>query len=344
MKHRLEIVVHGRGNAWPVPLGEDHPFYNRKDPLDLSNAAYSLQLMEADSVLSSVLIDAGHGTVQSLLSGDNRIPDCICLTHGHMDHTLSVDWVVQSFWRRHRKEKRYPIYATLPVYRFLLRSYPHLEELTEHRELEFGETFAPCQEMPFHLTTFPVYHGKSAVGASMLLFEDQGRSILFTGDLLTPLLRMEDYERLSGANVLIVDTNNRFPWPGTNHWSFAGTPGDPLKRNQGLEAFIKELSWEQVSAPHLQAGISEQNQVYLSQVQKEWNSAEQPLSILEFLRRTSPDQVLLVHYSGAEDGKYYEEKVLNSNGLQAWASESAMQNGISSRILVPGTGQRISLD
>lgn len=66
MKYRLEIVVHGRGNAWPVPLGEDHPFYNRKDPLDLSNAASSLQLMEADKVLSSVLIDAGHGTVQRI--------------------------------------------------------------------------------------------------------------------------------------------------------------------------------------------------------------------------------------------------------------------------------------
>jgi glyoxylase-like metal-dependent hydrolase (beta-lactamase superfamily II) len=337
----LELIVHGRGNAWPVPLGEDHPFYDRTDPRDLSNAAFSLQIKESKSTISSVLVDAGHGTIQSLLAGDNRIPESICLTHGHLDHTLSVDWIVQSFWRLHRKERRYPIYATLPVYRLLVSTYPQLEGLIQHRELEFGETIAPCREMPFHLTPYPVYHGQSAGGASMLLFEVGNRKILFTGDILAPMVHREDYDRLAGADLLVVDTNNRFPWPRTNHWSFAGSPEDPMERSQTLETLAAELSWEMASGPHLQQGISRKNRAYFSHLEQEWSAGEAPLSILEFMERTGPKQVLLVHYSGSEDRKHNGEEILTPTGLQEWASETAREAGYSGEVVVPETGQRI---
>lgn len=344
MAERLDIVVHGRGNAWPVPLGEDHPFYNRKDPADLSNASYSLELRSPDNLLSSVLIDAGHGTVQSLLGGVNTIPACICLTHGHLDHTLSVDWVVQSYWRKHGKEKPYPIYSSLPVYRFMIRSFPHLEELTEHRELEFGQTVAPGTEMPFRLTCFPVYHGQSAVGASMFLFEYGRKKIVFTGDILVPLLKRKDYDRLTEADLLVVDTNNRFPWPRTNHWSFAGSCFDPLKRNHLLESYAEDLRWEQAAAPHLVEGISKLNLAYLSGVEKEWKATDAPLSILEFIKLVRPKQTMLVHYSGTEDRKYNGEEILSGTGLQEWTSETLRRAGIPGNILVPSSGQRIQLN
>lgn len=341
---KLEILVHGRGNAWPVPLGEEHPFYDRKDARDLSNASFSLQLRDQQGLLSSVLIDAGHGTVQSLLAGDNRIPDSICLTHGHLDHILSVDWVVQSFWRRHMKERRYPIYATLPVYRFLVQSFPHLKELTEHRELEFGIPVGPCEELPLQLTPFPAYHGQSAVGASMLLFEYAEQRILFTGDILAPLLRKEDYGKLQGIEMLVVDANNRFPWPRTNHWSMAGSPTDALKRSKNLEAYASDFIWKQVAAPHLQEAISKLNQAFFRQLEQEWDPAAIPLTILEFLKRISPGQILLVHYSGAEDRKYHGQKILSAAGLQDWASRTAKLAGIQGEILVPETGQRMQLN
>jgi ribonuclease BN (tRNA processing enzyme) len=344
MEEKLELVIHGRGNAWPVPLGEEHPFYNREDTSDLANAAYSLQLKQANMLQASVLIDAGHGTVQSLISGDNRIPGCICLTHGHLDHTLSVDWVVQSYWRKHRKERRYPIYATLPVYRFLVQSYPHLKDLCEHRELECGVTTAPCEELPFHVTAYPVYHGQSAVGASMLLFEHGNRKIVFTGDILAPMLREADYERLYGADLLVVDTNNRFPWPRTNHWSFAGSPADPLKRGKNLETYAAELSWKQVALPQLQEGISEDNREYLSQLEQEWDTTLIPLTIMEFIKGINPLRVMLVHYSGAEDRKYNEEEILSTGGLQDWASRTLVQADISGEIIVPFSRQRIRLN
>jgi glyoxylase-like metal-dependent hydrolase (beta-lactamase superfamily II) len=343
MGAKLEIVVHGRGNAWPVPLGEEHPFYDRKDPRDLSNASYSLELRDKDKLMASVLVDAGHGTVQSLLSDDNRIPDSICLTHGHLDHTLSVDWVVQSFRRRHRKESRYPLYATHPVYRFLVQSFPHLEDLTEHRELEFGKTILPGEEIPFQLTPFPVYHGQGARGASMLLFEHEGRRILLTGDLLAPLLKKEDYTRLKGIDLMVVDTNNRFPWPRTNHWSFAGSPADPRKRTDTLETFAAELNRTQLVAPQLQEGINEHNQSYLTQLKQDCDPASLPLTILEFSEKIRPKQLMLVHYSGAEDRKYNGEEILTTLQLQEWASRTLEGSGIPGKIRVPLAGERIQL-
>jgi len=349
MEARLEIVVHGRGNAWPVPLGEEHPFYNREDPRDLANASFSLQFRDREKLAVSILIDAGHGTVQSLLSGDNRIPDSICLTHGHLDHTLSVDWIVQSFWRRHRKERRYPIYATLPVYRFLLQSYPHLEELTEHCELEFGvifefgKTLASFKGIPLRLTSFPAFHGPSAVGAAMLLFEYGRKKVLFTGDILAPMLKEQDYERLCETDLLVVDTNNRFPWPRTKHWSFAGSPSDYWKRSENLKAFAAELDWKQVSLPHLHKGSCEKNQEYLAQLEQEWNPATLPLTIMEFMERIRPKQLVLVHYSGAEDRKYNGEEILSARGLLDWASDIVSRAGIPGEILVPESGQRIQI-
>jgi len=32
----IYIRVNGTGNAWPVPLGSNHPFYNREDQEELA--------------------------------------------------------------------------------------------------------------------------------------------------------------------------------------------------------------------------------------------------------------------------------------------------------------------
>lgn len=339
----LQLVVHGRGNAWPVPLGETHPFYNMNDPRDLSNAAFSLVASDRESIVADVLVDAGHGTVQSLITGSNRIPDSICLTHGHMDHTLSVDWIVQSFWRRHEKRRLFPVYTTAPIYQFLLSSYPHLKPLIDFRELVYGKTIQMGNASSFRLTAYPVFHGKSAVGASMLLFEIEEHRVLFTGDLFSPLLRCEDYDRLKGVDLLVVDTNNRFPWPRTNHWSFAGHPGNFMDRSKALKAFIKDLSWKDVTAPHDQRAYGESNWTYFRQLEDEWNLEEQPFTILEFLRRIDPQLVVPVHYSGAEDSKYYSESILSGHELLSWIIRASQSTGIDSRYLIPETGQVIPL-
>ena len=106
------VRVNGVGNAWPVPLGMDHPFYDPKIPEQLANVSFSLIKTsggnpDSDNIDWEVLIDAGHGIVQYLIRNGNRLPDAVILTHAHLDHTLSLDWIIQSYHRHHKKEKRF---------------------------------------------------------------------------------------------------------------------------------------------------------------------------------------------------------------------------------------------
>jgi hypothetical protein len=68
------------------------------------------------------------------------------------------------------------------------------------------------------------------------------------------------------------------------------------------------------------------------------------LTILEFLKGIKARQVLMVHYSGAEDQKYSGEEILSTPQLQDWASRTAAEAGISGEISVPLSGQRIQLN
>jgi glyoxylase-like metal-dependent hydrolase (beta-lactamase superfamily II) len=343
MDQSLNLLVHGRGNAWPVPLGENHPFYNRSDYRDLANAAFSLVATDREKVTADILVDAGHGTIQSLVSGSNRIPHCICLTHGHMDHTLSVDWVVQSYWRLHRKESRYPVYATRQVFSFLIGSYPHLQELVEFRELIPGEKVSLGLQEEVNLTCFPVYHGKGAPGASMLLFETGGKRVLFTGDLLSPLLRRADYERLQGADMVVADCNNRYPWPRTNHWSFAGHPDHPMERSEPLTSFLMEMDHSQFTGPHGPGEPGEGGSPFFEKLEAEWDQATQPFTVLEFLNRIGARNAMLVHYSGAEDRKYYGKPMLTAGQMVHWVKETALKAGSGSKFIIPEPGEKVPL-
>jgi len=337
MDQTPHIVVHGRGNAWPVPLGESHPFYDQTGYRDLANASFSLVVSGGSTVSADILVDAGHGTIQSLLTGSNRIPDCICLTHGILDQTLAVDGVVQSNRLKFQGEKKYPVYASQPVFRLLVQSFPHLEELIEFREIRYGRKIKLDVSGEVQLTPFPAYHGEGAHGASMLLFETCGRKVLFTGDLFSPLLRGMDYNHLMDLDLVVADSNNRFPWPRTNHWSFAGDPGDPNWRSNSLEEFLKGMSYQDFIRPHIREDVPG-GYPYFEELGTEWNIELQPFTILEFLKRIRAGKVALVHYSGTEDLKHYGEPQLSGGQLLKWAQGIARKSGTGSRILIPDVG------
>ena len=341
MESSVHIVVHGRGNAWPVLLGEHHPFYDRTNTVDLSNAAFSLISSGTGERISDLLIDAGHGTIQSLISGSNRIPDAICLTHGHMDHTLSVDWVVQSYWKKYHKKRRYPVYATLPVYNFLVQSYPQLGDLIEHRSLIPGRNMQLGADPRINLTSYPVFHGKSAVGAAMLLFTIRHKRILFTGDILSPLLRSHDYEILQNIDMLVVDSNNRFPYPEANHWSFAGDPADPMKRSDRLVSFIEKLGTDEMLEPQRRQVSDKASEPFFSTIEQEYDPMVQPFTLLEFIRIIRPGTVVLVHYSGSEDEKYYGAPIFPEEELLRWVSRTAQTAEIEAQFIIPSPGQTI---
>jgi len=105
---KIKVRINGRGNAWPVILGQEHSFYNRNNPEDLANASCSILKSKTDQpkeddIEWDLMIDAGHGTVQYLLKNCNRIPETVFITHPHIDHTLGLDWIVQSYYKRHKK-------------------------------------------------------------------------------------------------------------------------------------------------------------------------------------------------------------------------------------------------
>ncbi len=343
MDQILHLQVHGKGNAWPVFLGTDHPFYDRLHRADLSNAAFSLYLTAGGEVISEVLIDSGHGTLQSLIGGRNRIPECICLTHAHMDHTLGVDWLVQSHRRGAGEDRPYPVYASQPVFDMFISSYPHLEKLIRHVRLEYGSTMEMDHAPGFRLTAFPVYHGKAAAGASMLLFESLGRKVLFTGDLLSTLLRKRDLDSLAEPDILVADTNNRFPWPRTNHWSVTGRPGPGFSRGPLLARFTDDITWEAITAPHRPGG-GKPDVAFLDELKGEGVPGDQSFTLLEFLTRIGPARLMPVHYSGTEDMTHHGEPVLNKAELEIWVKQRLKERGIPARLLMPESGEIFDLD
>ena len=341
------IRVNGVGNAWPVPLGTTHPFYDHNDPGQLANASYSLiksgvDEYAPDNIEWEILIDAGHGIIQYLIRHGNRFPDAIALTHSHLDHTLSLDWIIQSYFRHHKKERKLPLYSSPGGLKFLSDSFPQLPPLTDYRILAPGEsnTFEFAPELT--LTAFPVYHGEKATGPSMLLFEIRAGSeeairILFSGDLLCPLLRKADYRHLEGVDMAFLDANNRFPYTSSNHWSVCSEDPEGEGDSRFLKAYRSTLSCTHLIAPHLPVTRDPATHPYLDEFLAYCDESI-PFSVFDFCHRINPGRALLVHYSGMEDRNHHGQEILNPVQLENWANAEAERRGIRSEFRVPGPG------
>jgi len=336
------LRINGRGNAWPIPIAQVHPFYSLPDAPDYANASYSLlKKDERGKVVRDLLIDAGHGIVPFLLRHGNRIPDAMLITHPHFDHTLGMDWIIQSYYR-FRGHRRYPVYATRGCREQILSTMPHLEELVHFTDLPYGVA-VPVDEMGegITVTAYPVYHGPHARAAAMLLLEVPAAEerLLFTGDVLLPLLQEKDLTELHQVDWLITDANNRFPYPKSNHWSVTRhRPED----ERYLQPWLENLSREMLMAPH--NFQSYDNYRYLLGFFRDFpGKGDYLLTLTDFAARLHPRHLLLAHYSGLEDEKYYGEKVLDTAGLKAW-SEKIMTDVLpETSVWVPETGEIIPL-
>jgi mRNA degradation ribonuclease J1/J2 len=105
------------------------------------------------------------------LNNENRVPEAIVLTHPHLDHTLGIDWIAQSYYFTTDKKMRYPIYATKPCFEIVLQMYPHLKKILAFTELIPGVSAKIKEVSDVSVTAYPVFHGESGFGAAMLLFE-----------------------------------------------------------------------------------------------------------------------------------------------------------------------------
>ncbi len=340
---RSYLRINGRGNAWPIPIAQHHPFYDLPGAPDYANASYSILKKDAKGkIVNDILIDAGHGIIPFLLKNGNRIPDALLITHPHFDHTLGMDWIIQSYYR-FRGKKKYPVYATKGCREQIIKTMPHLEELCAFTELSYGRperVKEAAGEMT--VTAYPVYHGSHARGAAMLLVEmgEAGKQLLFTGDVLLPMLRRTDMDRLNGVDWLVTDANNRFSYPKTNHWSvMRRQPED----TEYLKPWMESLSEDILMQPHnFQSYVNYQ---YLLDFFRDFPGKEAYiLTVLEFAGHIRPVNLLLSHYSGLEDEKYYGERLLDTPGLEKWGQEVVKRAGLNIMVKVPETGELIGLE
>ena len=339
------LRINGRGNAWPVPIGQVHPFYSHSGEHEYENASFSLmrfsnELKTREHLEYELMIDAGHGSIPFLLNSYNRIPDALFITHPHFDHIIGIDWIAQSYYRFNNKQK-YPLYATENCWQTILKTIPHLRELIDFHPLEFGKNTEIHGLKNVHVTAFPVYHGSSAGGSAMFLFEiekDMGRlsKVLFTGDVLLPLLNERAFERLSNVNYLVVDANNRFPYPKSNHWSISRGEGLSTKF---LDDFIRKLDTAPVLEPFTCSSDYADLPEYFENLKaKLKNKNDFCLTVFDLVKKINPEITLPVHYSGQEDKSYYHKTILNSKGLQNWLNNMSGKLSFTTTFMVPEIG------
>lgn len=348
MTGRYYIRTNGRANAWPLFIGTEHPFYSVTNPDDLSNASFSIIMSDSDkftaqSIRWEVLVDAGNNTASYIIRHENRIPETIVLTHPHMDHSLGVDWIAQSFYYKYDKKRKYPLYATSPCWKFVRESYPHLYHIIDFKELKPGVTTIIDEVDDLQVTPFPVFHGESAFGASLLVFEVTEDSVhsnaVFTGDMLCPLLRKKDYLFLKDANVIYIDSNNRFSYPKSNHGSIITTMPETNNESKYLAQWKKEIYLSHLIAPQLERNYDTAKHSYFDEFLSDYSDISKiPFSIIDFIEMTGISEVKLVHYSGYEDSKIYKQKVMNGRELESFAREKASLYKLESNFSVPETG------
>jgi hypothetical protein len=349
----IYIRVNGTGNAWPVPLGSEHPFYDIENQEELANVSFSIiksstRDINRDSIEWEILVDAGHGVVQYLIRHHNRLPEAIVLTHAHLDHTLSLDWIMQSHYKHYKKKKKMPLFASRPAWSFVEASFPQLTALAGFHELKPGVAGKINGIPELSMRYFPVYHGERANGPGMLVFEvdtkgAKPKKIIFTGDILCPLLRKADFRYLQEADYLFTDANNRFPYPASNHWSISVDAPEGSGESGYLREFREQISCTHLIAPHIPVPRDREIHAYFDEFLACCNDL-MPLSVLDFTARVRPRKVLLVHYGGIEDRNHHGQEILNPFQLENWAGAQAETRNLESQFIVPRPGDLFPLE
>lgn len=322
---RVVIRVNGRGNAWPLELGASDGRHqaHRYSTFEYANTSLSiLGYASKDDVEPQweVLFDAGQGVAPFLIQNGNRLPDAVLISHPHYDHIAGLDWLGASHRRNRWDQAKLPIFATTPCWAEVAGRFPWLNADFVLTELVFRQKTNIAVAPGLSVTAFPVFHGPFAPGACLMLLEyaegdNQAKAIL-SGDLLTPLIEPHDYDLLRDAAVAYVDTNTRFPSPGTGHWSITGaSDSDPLKTWLGQQDIDRLLALQK-GAQDFEALCKSFKSSVSSLHQLCW-------SIDTFVMQAAPRSVALVHYSGYEDAKEHKEAILTDTELLDWVSSEA---------------------
>jgi hypothetical protein len=150
---------------------------------------------------------------------------------------------------------------------------------------------------------------------------------------------------LSDAKVIYVDSNNRFPSIQTNHWSITSNEPNSKDISKKLSDYKKDLSYTRLISPHLKRKFDSETYSFFESFLKE-NIIKTNvfMSVFEFLQELRIENTMLIHYSGNEDMKNYNQEVLGEDDLLKWTIEEAKLYRIKSKFFVPNIGHIFKLN
>jgi phosphoribosyl 1,2-cyclic phosphate phosphodiesterase len=150
-----------------------------------------------------LLIDCGPDLVRQWWTNELRSLDGVLITHEHGDHYLGLDELVAL--RRSTNPLNWrpiPTYATESSWETIELRFGYLLEKTlEKRLVVPSEPLPGLQTM---VVPFKTYHGPMAKGAVGYVFEDGGKRLVYTSDLLH-LEEQEDILRY--PDVLVIQSH-----------------------------------------------------------------------------------------------------------------------------------------
>ena len=196
----MRLTFLGTGSAWSLPeMGCDcficrHMHKNKESRLRTS------LYLEAKEKL---LIDCGPDIVRQWWTNGLKSLDGVIITHEHGDHYLGLDELVAL--RRSTVSHAWrpiPTYATAASWDTIELRFGYLLEKTLERRLAVpGE---PLVGLHTRVVPFKTYHGPMAKGAVGYVFEDGGKRLVYTSDLLH-LEEQEDILRC--PDVLVIQSH-----------------------------------------------------------------------------------------------------------------------------------------
>jgi phosphoribosyl 1,2-cyclic phosphate phosphodiesterase len=150
-----------------------------------------------------ILIDCGPDIARQWEANGLRGLDAVLISHEHGDHYLGLDELVAL--RRSSKPTRWrPIatYATAAAWEVIEQRFGYLLEKTLEKRLAVpGE---PLSGLETRVIPFKTFHGPVATGAVGYVFEDSGKRLIYTSDLL----RVEAQEDLlHRPHVLVIQSH-----------------------------------------------------------------------------------------------------------------------------------------
>ncbi|MCG6981488.1 MAG: MBL fold metallo-hydrolase [Deltaproteobacteria bacterium] len=196
----MRLTFLGTGSAWSLPeIGCDcficrHMHKNKESRLRTS------LYLEAKEKL---LIDCGPDIVRQWWTNGLKSLDGVIITHEHGDHYLGLDELVAL--RRSTVSHAWrpiPTYATAASWDTIELRFGYLLEKTLERRLAVpGE---PLVGLRTRVVPFKTYHGPMAKGAVGYVFEDGGKRLVYTSDLLH---LEEQQDLLRRPDVLVIQSH-----------------------------------------------------------------------------------------------------------------------------------------